>query len=83
MVCDGAGAMLARMKAARARVVKGKIVTRAKFPEGTALTIVVRDEKPPIELTREEETAMLRGIASIKAGRGIPLDQFRAILRRI
>jgi len=71
------------MKAARAKVVKGKIVTRAKFPEGAELTVVMRDNSPPIDLTADEEEAMLRGIASIKAGRGIPLDELRAILRRL
>jgi len=29
------------MRTARARVVNGKIVTRAKFPEGTKLVLVV------------------------------------------
>ena len=41
------------------------------------------DPQPPIELTREEEDAMLRGIASIRAGKGVPLDEFRVILRRL
>ena len=71
------------MKAARARVVKGKIVTRAKFPEGAELTIVMREKEPPIDLTLDEEDAMLRGIASINSGKGVPLDDFRAILRRL
>jgi hypothetical protein len=71
------------MKAARAKVVKGKIVTRAKFPEGAELTVVMREKQPPIDLTKDEEDAMLKGIASIKAGKGIPLDEFRAILRRL
>ena len=75
--------MLSTMKAARAKVVKGKIVTRAKFPDGAKLTIVMHEKAPPIDLTPDEEAAMLRGIASIKAGRGIPLDEFRAILRRL
>lgn len=71
------------MKAARAKVVKGKIVTRAKFPEGAELTVVLRERLPPVDLSPEEEEAMLRGIASIEAGRGIPLQEFRAILRRL
>ena len=71
------------MKAARAKVVKGKIVTRAKFPEGAELTVVMRDRTEPVELTPDEEAAMLRGIASIKAGKGIPLAEVRAILRRL
>lgn len=75
--------MVQHMKAARAKVVKGKIVTRAKFPEGADLTIVMREKRPPIDLAPDEEEAMLRGIESIKAGKGIPLDQFRAVLRRL
>ena len=71
------------MKAARARVVKGKIVTRAKFPEGAQLTVVMREKEPPVDLTPDEEDAMLRGIASIRAGKGIPLDRVRSILRRL
>ena len=70
------------VRAARARVVKGKIVTRAKFPEGARLTILMDDDRPPIELEPEDEDAMLRGIDSIKAGKGVPLDEFREILRR-
>jgi hypothetical protein len=40
------------------------------------------DDHPPIKLAPEDEEAMLRGIESIKAGQGIPLAEFRAILRR-
>lgn len=71
------------MRTARARVSKGKIVTRARFPEGAELTVVMRDEEPSIDLTAEQEEAMLSGIASIRAGKGIALDEFRAILRRL
>ncbi len=71
------------MKSARARVVKGRIVTRAKFPEGAELTVVLREPMPPIDLTREQEDALLRGIASIRAGKGISLARFRALLRRL
>lgn len=71
------------MKAARAKVVKGKIVTRARFPEGAELTVVMREKQPPIDLAPEEEEAMLRGLESIRAGNGMPLHQFRTILRRL
>ena len=71
------------MKSARARVVKGKIVTRARFPEGAKLTILMDDERPPIELSSDDEAAMLRGIASIKNGNGVSLEPFRALLRRL
>lgn len=75
--------MLSAMKAARAKVVNGRIVTRAKFPEGAELTVVMREPAQPIDLTPDEEEAMLRGIASIKAGKGVPLGELRAILRRL
>jgi hypothetical protein len=71
------------VKAARAKVVKGRIVTRAKFPEGADLTVVLRDSTPTVELTTEEEDAMLRGISSIEAGHGIPVATVRALLRRL
>ena len=71
------------MKTARAKVVKGKIVTRARFPEGAELTVVMREKEPSIDLTPDEEEAMLRGITSIRAGKGLSLDEFRIILRRL
>jgi hypothetical protein len=76
-------AILHFMKAARAKVVHGKIVTRARFPEGAKLTVVMREKPPPIELSREEEDAMLRSLESIKAGKGTPLAQVHAILRHL
>lgn len=71
------------MKAARAKIVKGKIVTRARFPEGASLTILMDDDRPPVDLAPDDEEAMLRGIASIRAGKGVPLDELRALLRRL
>jgi hypothetical protein len=70
------------MKSARAKVVRGKIVTRAKFPEGAKLTILMDDDRPPIAVDAEDEAAILRGIAEIEAGKGIPLQKFLAKLRR-
>jgi hypothetical protein len=70
------------MKSARAKVVRGKIVTRAKFPEGAKLTILMDDDRPPIAVDAEDEAAILRGIAEIEAGKGIPLAKFLAKLRR-
>src|SRR5262249_27649278 len=74
--------MLRLVKAARARIVKGKIVTRAKFPEGARLTILMDDDRPPIELEPEDEEARLRGFESIPAGKGAPPAAFRAPPRR-
>lgn len=62
---------------------QGKIVTRAKFPEGTKLYLVVDEPAPPVELDAEDELAIDRALASVRAGKGISLKQFRAILRRV
>jgi len=70
------------MKAARARIVRGKIVTRARFPEGAKLTILMDDERPPIPVSAADEAAIAKGGAEIEAGKGLPLDEFLARLRR-
>jgi hypothetical protein len=77
------GAIVTVMKAARAKVVNGKIVTRMRFPEGAKLTILMDDDRPPVALSPDDESAMLRGVASIKAGKGVGLEEVRAILKRL
>jgi len=37
------------MRTARAKIIKGKVVTRAKFPEGTKLLLVVDEQQPEVE----------------------------------
>lgn len=71
------------MRSARAKVVKGKIVTRARFPEGTKLYLVVDEPVPPVELDAEDEAAIDLALASVRAGKGISLKRFRAILQRL
>ena len=73
------------MPPARAKVVKGKIVTRAKFPEGTKLLLVVEEAQPTAEiaLDAEDEQAFNEGSAEARAGKTISLDAFRAILQRL
>ena len=62
------------MRTARAKVVKGKVVTKAKFPEGTKLLLVVDEPQPEVELDEEDVEAIRRARASIRAGRKIPMD---------
>jgi len=62
------------MRTARAKVVKGKVVTRAKFPEGTKLLLVVDEPQPEVELDDEDVEAIRRARASIRAGRKVPMD---------
>lgn len=78
----GTSAIMADVKVARARIVSGKIVTRAKFPEGARLTLLMDDERSPIPVHADDEAAIVKGLAEIDAGKGIPLDKFLAKLRR-
>jgi hypothetical protein len=43
------------------------------FPEGTRLTLAPHDDGPPVDLDPDEEAGVLKGIAEIAAGRGIPV----------
>jgi hypothetical protein len=72
------------MKAVRAKVVKGKIVTRGKFPDGTKLLITV-DAEPAAEIEPDDddERAFDQGMEEARAGTTIPLKTFRAILHRL
>ncbi len=65
------------------KVVNGKVVTRAKFPEGTKLLLEVDAPPPIVELDAEDELAIDRALASVRAGKGVSLDAFRAILQRL
>lgn len=71
------------MRTARAKVVNGKIVTRAKFPEGTKLVLVVDEPRPPPPLVvgAEDEQAFEEAAAAIRDGKTIPIDAVREILR--
>jgi hypothetical protein len=71
------------MRTARAKVVNGKIVTRAKFPEGTKLFLMVDQPQPAIELDEDDENAFDEAMAEVRQGKGIPLETFRAILHRL
>jgi hypothetical protein len=71
------------MRTARAKVVKGKIVTRAKFPDGTKLLLMVDQPQPAIELDEDDENAFDEAMAEVRQGKGIPLETFRAILHRL
>lgn len=74
---------MTRRAIASARIATGKVVTRAKFPEGTRLVLQVEDAAPIVELDAEDERAIDRALASVRAGKGISLDKFRAILQRL
>ena len=62
---------------------KGKIVTRAKFPEGTKLYSVVDEPVAPVELDADDKLAIDRALASVRTCKGISLSKFRSILHRL
>lgn len=71
------------MRTARAKVVKGKIVTRAKFPEGTKLVLVVDEPKPQIVIDEDDEKAFDEAVTAIRDGKTVPLETFRELMRRL
>jgi hypothetical protein len=64
-----------------ARVLKGRVVTRAKLPEGAKLTVFVH-EPFDTKLDAEDEAAIANGIAEIRAGRYTSGKKLRRFLRR-
>lgn len=70
------------MRTARAKAVKGKIVTRAEFPEDTKLFLVVDKPQREIELD-DDEKAFDEAMVAVRRSKTIPLETFRAILHRL
>jgi predicted sugar kinase len=68
------------MRMARAKFVNGKVVTTAKFPEGTKLILVIDEPQPEIEPNEEDVVAIRRARASIRAGRKISMDRLMKLL---
>jgi hypothetical protein len=69
------------MRAVGAKVLKGKVVTRAKLPEGARLTVFVH-EPSDVELDDNDEAAIASGVAEIRAGRYSSANDVRTFLRR-
>jgi hypothetical protein len=69
------------MRTVGAKVLKGKVVTRAKLPEGAKLTVFVH-EPVDVELDEEDEAAITSGVAEIRGGRYSSANDVRSFLRR-
>jgi hypothetical protein len=69
------------MRSARAKVVKGKIVTRAKFADGTKLILLVDEPQPEIELDEDDLKALDEAIAATREGKLISWEILRASQR--
>jgi hypothetical protein len=70
------------MRAVAAKVVRGKVVTRAKLPEGARLTVFVHEAGPVVDLDDVDERAIASDAAAIRAGKYRTGDELRAFLRR-
>ena len=70
------------MRAVTAKVVKGKVVTRAKLPEGAKLTVFVHEADGDVELDADDEAAIEVAMTEIRAGKYVTGAELRAFLRR-
>lgn len=72
----------AHMRSVSAKIVDGKVVTRARLPEGAKVTILVHEAEADYELDAEEVAGISRGIEEGRAGRAAPAAKLLAYLRR-
>jgi hypothetical protein len=70
------------MRTIAGKVVKGKVVTRAKLPEGAKLTVFVHEADEEIELDADDEAAIGVAMKEIRADRYMTGAELRAFLRR-
>ena len=72
------------MRTVDAKVLKGRVVTRAKLPEGARLTVFVHEPGVDVELKldSEDEAEIAAGAAEIRAGRYVSANELRSFLRR-
>jgi ribosomal protein L6P/L9E len=70
------------VRAVTAKVLNGKVVTRARLPEGAKLTVFVHEPDVDVELDGEDEAAIAAGAAEIRAGRYVSANELRSFLRR-
>lgn len=70
------------MRAVSAKVLKGKVVTRARLPEGARLTVFVHEPDADVELDSEDEVGIIAAVAEVQAGEYVRANELRAFLRR-
>lgn len=71
------------MKIATGRVVQGKIVLEGvALEEGTAVTVLARDDEGSVLLSPEEEAELLLGIAEADRGDMVSAEELLAKLAR-
>ena len=71
------------MKVATGIVVEGKVMVEGEsLPEGSTVTVLLRDDEEAFELTPEEEAELLDSIAQIERGEFVSGEQLLERLRR-
>lgn len=71
------------MRAVAAKVIKGKVVTRAKLPEGAQITVLVHEgEQEEVEIDAEDEAAIGVAMKELQGGQYATGAELRAFLRR-
>lgn len=70
------------MRSVSAKIVDGKIVTRAKLPEGAKVTVLVHEPDEEYVLDADEIAGIDRGMEDLREGRRVPASKLIAYLRR-
>jgi hypothetical protein len=71
------------MRVTTGTVVDGKVLVEGEaLPEGSTVTIVLREDEETFELTPEEEVELLASIADVESGKFISGDELLERLRR-
>lgn len=71
------------MKVTTGTVVDGKVLVEGEaLPEGSTVTVLLREDNETFELTPEDEVELLASIAEIERGEFISGDELLERLRR-
>lgn len=71
------------MQLATGTVVNGKVVVEGlDLPEGTVVTVLTRDDEPPVQLSPEEEAELLQALDEADSQQGITAEELFARLQR-
>jgi len=84
LVCSaGIGSKIPHMKVTTGTVVDGKVLVEGEvLPEGSTVTVLLRDDDESFDLTPEEEAELLASIADVEGGKFISGDELLERLRR-
>ena len=71
------------MKVTTGTVVDGKVLVEGEaLPEGSTVTVLLREDKEAFDLTLEEEAELVAAITDIESGKFISGDELLERLRR-